>query len=42
MIGDVRTQDSSNQSKETSINDTTPPAQGLNQDNHEEDVESND
>jgi hypothetical protein len=42
MIGDIRTQDSSNQPQETYINDTTLPAQGLDQDNHEEDVESND
>jgi hypothetical protein len=42
MIGDVRPQDPSNQPQETSPNDTTPPAQGLNQDNHEEDVEPND
>jgi TATA-binding protein-associated factor Taf7 len=42
MIGDVRPQDSSNQSQETSSNDTTPPTQGLDQDNHEEDGESND
>jgi hypothetical protein len=41
MIGDVRPQDLSNQSQKTSPNDTTPPAQGLNQDNHEEDVEPN-
>jgi hypothetical protein len=42
MIGDVRPQDPSNQPQETAPNDTTPPAQGLGQDNHEEDVESND
>jgi TATA-binding protein-associated factor Taf7 len=41
-IGDVRTQDPNNQHKKTSPNDTTPPAQGLDQDNHEEDVEPND
>jgi hypothetical protein len=41
-IGDVRPQDRSNQHKETSPNDTTPPAQGLDQDNHEEDDEPND
>jgi hypothetical protein len=41
-IGDVRPQDLSNQPQETSPNDTTPPAQGLDQDNHEEDVEPND
>jgi hypothetical protein len=38
-IGDVRSKDPSNQPQETSPNDTTPPAQGLDQDNHEEDVE---
>jgi hypothetical protein len=42
MIGDVRPQDPSNQPQETSPNDTTPPVQGLDQDNHEEDVEPND
>jgi hypothetical protein len=42
MIGDVKSQDPSNQSEETSPNDTTPPAQGLDRDNHEEDVEPND
>jgi hypothetical protein len=42
MIGDVRPQDPSNQPQETSQNDTTSPAQGLDQDNHEEDVEPND
>jgi hypothetical protein len=42
VIGDVRSQDPSNQPQETSLNDTTPPAQGLDQDNHEEDVEPND
>jgi hypothetical protein len=41
-IGDIRSQDLSNQSQETSLNDTTSPAQGLDQDNHEEDVEPND
>jgi hypothetical protein len=41
MIVDVKPQDSSNQSQKTSLSDTTPPAQGLDQDNHE-DVESND
>jgi cobalamin biosynthesis protein CobT len=41
-IGDVRPQDPSNQHQETSPNDTTPPVQGLDQDNHEEDVEPND
>jgi hypothetical protein len=41
-IGDVRPQDPSNQPQETSPNDTTPLAQGPDQDNHEEDDESND
>jgi hypothetical protein len=41
MIDDVRPQDLSNQPQKTFPNDTTPPAQGLNQDNHEEDVEPN-
>jgi hypothetical protein len=41
-ISDVRPQDSSNQSQKTFSNDTTPPAQDLDQDNHEEDDESND
>jgi hypothetical protein len=41
-IGDVRSQDLSNQPQETSPNDTTPPAQGLDPDNHEEDVKPND
>jgi hypothetical protein len=41
-IGDVRPQDSSNQSQETSPNDTAPLVQGFDQDNHEEDVEPND
>jgi hypothetical protein len=42
VIDNVRPQDPSNQHQETSSNDTTPPAQGLDQDNHEEDVEPND
>jgi hypothetical protein len=42
VIGDVRPQDPSNQSQETSSNDTTPPVQGFDQDNHEEYVEPND
>jgi hypothetical protein len=42
MIGDVRPQDPSNQPKKTFLNDTTPPTQSLDQDNHEEDGESND
>jgi hypothetical protein len=41
-IGDVRPQYPSNQTQETSPNDTTPPAQGLDRDNHEEDVKPND
>jgi hypothetical protein len=41
MIGDVRPLAPSNQHQETYPNDTTPPAQGLNQDNHE-DIEPND
>jgi hypothetical protein len=41
-IGDARPQDPSNQPQKTSPNDTTPPAQGLDQDNNEEDVEPND
>jgi hypothetical protein len=41
MIGDVRPQDPSNQPQKTSPNDTTP-AQGFDQDNHEEYVEPND
>jgi hypothetical protein len=42
VIGDIRPQDLSNQPQETSPNDITPPAQGLDQDNHEEYVEPND
>jgi hypothetical protein len=42
VIDDVRPQDLSNQAQETSPNDTTPPAQGLDQDNLEEDDEPND
>jgi hypothetical protein len=41
-IDDVRPQDPSNQPKKNSPNDTTPLTQGLDQDNHEEDVEPND
>jgi hypothetical protein len=41
-IGDVRPQDPSNQPQETFPNDTTPPTQGLDQDNHEKDDEPND
>jgi hypothetical protein len=42
MIGDIRPQDPSNQSQETSLNDTTQPVKDLDQDNHEEDSEPND
>jgi hypothetical protein len=42
VIGDVKPQDPSNQPQKTFPNDTTPPAQCLDQDNHEEDVEPND
>jgi hypothetical protein len=42
VIGDIRSQDSSNQPQETFPNDTTPPTQGLDQGNHEEYVEPND
>jgi hypothetical protein len=41
VIDDVRPQDLSNQPQETSPNDTTPPVQDLDQNNHE-DVEPND
>jgi hypothetical protein len=41
-IGDVRPQDSNDQPQELTLNDTTPPVQGLDQDNHEEDDEPND
>jgi hypothetical protein len=41
-IDDVKPQHPSNQPQETSPNDTTPPADGLDQDNHEEDDELND
>jgi hypothetical protein len=41
-IGDIRPQDPSSQPQETSSNDTAPPPQGLDQDNHEEDDEPND
>jgi hypothetical protein len=40
-IGDVRPQNPSNQPQKTFPNDTTPPAQGLDQDNHKEDDEPN-
>jgi hypothetical protein len=42
VIDAVRPQDPSNEPQETSSNDTTPPAQGLDQDNHDKDVEPND
>jgi hypothetical protein len=42
VIGDVRQQNPSNQPQETFPNDTTPPAQDLDQDNYEEDDEPND
>jgi hypothetical protein len=41
-IGDIRPQDPSNQPQETSPNGTTLPAQGFDQDDHEEDIEPND
>jgi hypothetical protein len=41
-IDDVKPQDLNNQSQKTSPNDTNPPIQCLDQDNHEEDVKSND
>jgi hypothetical protein len=41
-IGDVRPQDPNDQSQEPSPNDTTPPTQGLDQDNHEEEDEHHD
>jgi hypothetical protein len=41
-IDDVRPQDPSNHPQETSLNDTTPPVQDLDQDNYEKDVEPND
>jgi hypothetical protein len=41
-IDDVRPQDPSNQPQETSLNDTTPHTQGLDQDNLEEDDKPND
>jgi hypothetical protein len=41
-IDNIGPQDSGNKPQETSSNDTTSPAQGLDQDNHEEDVEPND
>jgi hypothetical protein len=41
-IGDVCPHDPNDQPQEQTPNDTTPPAQGLDQDNHEEDDEPND
>jgi hypothetical protein len=41
-ISDLMPQDPSNQLQETSPNNTTLLAQGLNQNNHEEDIEPND
>jgi hypothetical protein len=35
-IGNVRPQNSSNQHQETTPNDTTPPAQGLDQNEHKD------
>jgi hypothetical protein len=41
-IGNVRPQDPNDQPQERSPNDTTPPTQGLDQDNHEEEDEHHD
>jgi hypothetical protein len=41
-IGDVRSQDSNEQPQDQSPSDTTPPAQGLDQDEHEGEVEHHD
>jgi hypothetical protein len=41
-IGDVRSQDPSNQPQEISPNDTTPPVQGLDQNEHEDKDEHQD
>jgi hypothetical protein len=41
-IGDVRSQDPNDQLQELTANDTTPSAQGLDPNNHEEDDKSND
>jgi hypothetical protein len=41
-IGDMRPQDPSNQPQETSPNDTTPPAHGLDQNEHEDKDEHQD
>jgi hypothetical protein len=42
VIGDIRPQDPSNQHQEIFPNNTTQLIQGLNQNNHEQDVEPND
>jgi hypothetical protein len=42
VIGSVRSQDPSNQPQETSPNDTTPPTQGLDQNEHEDKDEHQD
>jgi hypothetical protein len=41
-IGDIRPQDPSDQPQGQSPNDTTPPAQGLDEDKHEEEDEHHD
>jgi hypothetical protein len=41
-IGNMRPQDSNDQSQEHFPNDTTPPTQGLDQDNHKEEDEHHD
>jgi hypothetical protein len=41
-IGNVRLQDPSNQPQEITPNDTTPPAQGLDQNKHEDKDEHQD
>jgi hypothetical protein len=41
-IGNVRPQDPNDQPQEQIPNDTTPPAQGIDQDNHEEEDEHHD
>jgi hypothetical protein len=41
-IGNVRPQDPNDQPQEPTLYDTTPPTQGFDQDNHEEDIEPND
>jgi hypothetical protein len=41
-IGDVRSQDPNEQPQDQSPSDTTPPAQGLDQDEHEGEVEHHD